>query len=633
MGDHVMKKFTRMVARQLRSVPAAAALALVAATPLLAGDRADGDRAAGNALTALVPPGDGALVRFRTPLCAKVAAPDRVVQEAIVRQLEKRARELNLKWTSSACSPNMRVVVTTDRQIVLGRFLAHTPGARVSALTRSVVLDDTRNRLFVWIGHSGAAQDRQVIHYQNLRLPRRTMSDVDARATDATILPARAGQARLTGLLVIDAALAEGKTPEQLADYAAMRLLGNITDALPTAASILRLFAGEQRPASGLTDFDRYYLHRLYDAPSAATLADLRATLAATRVTFPDPAPRQASSTLRLPDERTAEIDGERTLEQEAGGDAVDPAPGPPAATPTVARSPGTEPAWGNDVVVTARREGPALWRVRNNGATIVILGSVSPLPAGFAWRDWRVKAAIRRSRLMLVSSEPEPNLVWMRDWGAADVKRLHQPKGRVLADELSPEDRRRFGRAAQDAGQVEDRYSGLRPAIASMLLYADWRDRSGLSNTRLSRELVRFGRAAHVRAQLVNQVSLLPTIDEVPALDDGAQQSCFRQLLLNVENERNRAAAQARAWEAGDLVALRRNYLAPASCAAAVLVDKRRRDAAVQAWTTLLLRRLNGQERTFAVIDIASLLRPDGILAKLAAAGSRIDTPRDEGE
>ena len=283
------------------------------------------------------------------------------------------------------------------------------------------------------------------------------------------------------------------------------------------------------------------------------------------------------------------------------------------------------------DIVVTAKKEGPALWRVRKGGATLIILGTVSPLPAQFIWHDWRVKAAIRRSSLMLVSSEPEPNFIWMRSWSPYRAKALYQPKERRLADDLDAEEQRRLRTAIGNAGRDERRYTVLRPAIASMLLYADWRERSGLSNTSLTRELVTFGRKAHVRSQFLRQTSLLPTIDELPYLDAALQRRCFNNLLANVENERDYAQARAAAWEKGDLDALRGQYAPSATCADAVAVDRQQRALAIQSWTALLLRRLQVNQQTFVIIDVANLLKPDGVLAQLSAAGGIIDEPSDD--
>lgn len=167
---------------------------------------------------------------------------------------------------------------------------------------------------------------------------------------------------------------------------------------------------------------------------------------------------------------------------------------------------------------MTGRRSAPALWRVRKGGGTIIILATISPVPNDFRWNDRAVKEAIAGSHRMLVNAEPEANLVWMRSWSAAAARSLRQPKGRALVDDLNPEDWRRFRSAVGAAGQQEARYDTLRPAIAAMLLNADWRERAALSNVVLSQQLIGFARRRHVPVHFIRQTALLPTIDEVPA-------------------------------------------------------------------------------------------------------------------
>ena len=195
----------------------------------------------------------------------------------------------------------------------------------------------------------------------------------------------------------------------------------------------------------------------------------------------------------------------------------------------------------GDDIVVTARRTGPALWRVRRGDPTLVILGMVSPLPTRLEWQDWRVKSAIRGSRLMLVSGEPSADLVWMRNWTPAAAGRLHQPAHRTLQDDLDVAGRDRFRRAAFGAGREPDRYDKLRPAVAALLLRADWREHSGLQSFAVANSLSVFARRQRVEVRSIDQTSLVPTIDEFADFDRGAQLACFDRLLTNVEDERAR--------------------------------------------------------------------------------------------
>ncbi len=74
---------------------------------------------------------------------------------------------------------------------------------------------------------------------------------------------------------------------------------------------------------------------------------------------------------------------------------------------------------------------------MRKGEATLVLLGTVSPMPRDFKWIDWRVQSAIRHSRRMLVNSDPEVGYLYMRSWSPAAARELHQKNGRTLFAEL----------------------------------------------------------------------------------------------------------------------------------------------------------------------------------------------------
>jgi hypothetical protein len=199
------------------------------------------------------------------------------------------------------------------------------------------------------------------------------------------------------------------------------------------------------------------------------------------------------------------------------------------------------------------------------------------------------------------------------------------------LKDELGALDVRHLLEAASAAGQLPSRYLSLRPAAAAMLLNADWRHSSKLSNTRLSTQLVTFARQHRVRVQFIRQISLLPTLDELPTMNNQSQVSCFRRLIDSITNERGRSGSQASAWAVGDIAALRSGYIAPANCTSVIAVDARRRGVAIAAWTAQIIQSLNKKhQQTFAMIDLMNLLGPDGVLAKLRQSGAAISTPED---
>ena len=50
-----------------------------------------------------------------------------------------------------------------------------------------------------------------------------------------------------------------------------------------------------------------------------------------------------------------------------------------------------------------------------------------------------------------------------------------------------------------------------------------------------------------------------------------------------------------------------------------------------MRSWTNGLLGALERKGQTFAIVDISTLLSPDGVLAALRAANAIVDIPPDE--
>lgn len=301
------------------------------------------------------------------------------------------------------------------------------------------------------------------------------------------------------------------------------------------------------------------------------------------------------------------------------------------APRPASARDPHQVDAdWGAEIVVTAPDQGPKLWRIRKGTATIVVLGTVAPLPVSMKWIRWKVRREIERSNTVLISSESEAGLIWMSAWRRSYSRLLHQPKGRRLLDELPPDLSKGLREATLASGQVDARYEDLRPAVAGMLMLYDWRQKSRLTNASVQTWILELARKRRIRSRRISQASLLPTLDVVARTDPDSQRQCLALLVSTVLHERDDADAQANAWAAGDLSKVRASYHPQPDCSHEVQGDLVRRQTAIARWEGLLDAALKKHGQTFAAVDIADLMRPDGLLSRFRGKGAIIEQPDD---
>src|ERR1700744_2869330 len=92
-----------------------------------------------------------------------------------------------------------------------------------------------------------------------------------------------------------------------------------------------------------------------------------------------------------------------------------------------------------DEIVVTAERAGPGMWRVHRGDANVWILGSISPLPRDITWRSKQVESVLESTSQVLVQKPIEisiPRVLWML---IADRKVLMIGGGKRLKDVLPP--------------------------------------------------------------------------------------------------------------------------------------------------------------------------------------------------
>ena len=318
-----------------------------------------------------------------------------------------------------------------------------------------------------------------------------------------------------------------------------------------------------------------------------------------------------------------------------AGPARSDPPAQPPSqpasgAAPSVPVADPNESAVVQELEVIGRYAGPPQWTVRRGDAQVVVLGALSPLPHTLEWNTHRFERALDRARLVIL---PPNGRVGVLD--AAYIL-FHQgdlrlPSGQTLWDRLSPEERRRFDALRTAARTEPKRYEHLKPAIAGMILDADFEKAAGLSAAKPGSTVKRMAEARQIRTE-VEGLPAVALFRAATRMDEGGSHACFLAFLADAERNRDHGPALAGAWADGDLPAVKAGYLPSADeqCLAGApglgaFVEKLTRDAKAQIDAALAKG-----GKTVAVIDLRVLLHADGVLDRLKADGATIDVPME---
>lgn len=297
-------------------------------------------------------------------------------------------------------------------------------------------------------------------------------------------------------------------------------------------------------------------------------------------------------------------------------------------------------------VTVSGEQPGPGLWRATRNGHTLLILGSLTPLPQKMTWKTDEIDEALSHSGALLLPPKVEikpntgffgrlallPSLIGVRN----------APDGATLKDTVPADVYARWllvkARYIGDDRSVE-RY---RPIFAVLELYKNAVKKSGLRKSGdITRTVIALAQKYNVK-QVPVQYTLL--VDDPRAavkafkrstLDDV---SCFTQSIDNIDAQLAEMTARANAWASGDIAALRDDRRAQQrlTCMAAAtesgvaqrigLTDVPK--ATRERWLAAVDDAVAANVQSVAIVSIDDLLGPDGYLAALQAKGYAVESP-----
>lgn len=279
---------------------------------------------------------------------------------------------------------------------------------------------------------------------------------------------------------------------------------------------------------------------------------------------------------------------------------------------------------------VIAKPPGPALWRVSRGDSEVVIVGTVSPIAHQQTWDSRRVERALTGARLLLTPPKAKTGPLVLAALLLRDAPRLRVSDGSTLESRLPPALASRFASDRQVARQKADRYDKWKPGVAGFMLLGDYDKAAGLSRAKPAQTIERMAKQAKVKSRPMNEVDLGPLIKQAGKLDDAAHQVCLGVALGELERLAPDPRAVGRAWADGNLRALNRIYRPSAlePCLMQVASGPALLARQIDSATSGVSAALAAPGRTVALIDLSLLLRPGGVLDRLAAQGATVTAP-----
>lgn len=298
------------------------------------------------------------------------------------------------------------------------------------------------------------------------------------------------------------------------------------------------------------------------------------------------------------------------------------------------------------EVVVTGEQPGPALWQVKSGDHTLWILGEVSPLPAKVTWRSRQVEEILASAQEVLVPGgirdglprpKAESTQPKRRD-ASAEPRNL--PAGKTLKDVLSPEIYARFEVAKRRFARGDREIERLTPGHASnRLLTGAFRVLK--LEPAVNPVSISVSKRAQKSAINVVHVTVDAPEEETASSDRVLPPECQppEPLLSQLDDGGIGWRALANAWSIGNIEALK--LLVPANaiiagtagkCAAASDSQEGTHDEALarrrHAWLNAAEQALATNPSTLAVVQMAEIFAPEGLVAALRARGYEVIEP-----
>ena len=282
------------------------------------------------------------------------------------------------------------------------------------------------------------------------------------------------------------------------------------------------------------------------------------------------------------------------------------------------------------EVTVRAERPGPRLWRVSHGDRTLWILGTQSPLPQQMRWRSAEVEGAIARSDEVLGAYSVSLSMAGLEPYEPQPLKKALPRK--VYARWLE-----------MRAKYVDPRMNteGLLPSSAALFLQSAAYERAGLTMTDdVWRSIYGLARLYNVPVRPQSYEIERRSTEKVSKRE--AREAGVRFLtetMDRLETDIATSSKRATAWADGDMATL--VQLAPS--------DESHAEAFAGSWPFLteeevarmiaaedsrlavgFERALRRNRNTFAALPVYLLLKRDGVLSILSAAGYAVEQPFD---
>jgi uncharacterized protein YbaP (TraB family) len=283
---------------------------------------------------------------------------------------------------------------------------------------------------------------------------------------------------------------------------------------------------------------------------------------------------------------------------------------------------------WSDEVVISAKASGPAMWRLRHGQSEVIVIGILPSFPKKQAWRTRRIENALKGASGLLVPQAAKATTGDMLSlMSSKDL-----PEKRTLKEVLPTDLYARYLATAARAGVSVKDFERDKPVWAGVRLRREVLERRGVTGDEPTDTITRLARRQGVMVKPFGRYKLKPVLKDVNAMGTAAQTHCMRRTLDNIDFVLDKLPASANAWSTGDMRTVLGNYRgsALADCLEGSGKGSALIEQSVSDTVSTIDAALNRPGKTVAVVALSPWLRKGGALDRLRARGVSVTSPED---
>ncbi|HWV16563.1 MAG TPA: TraB/GumN family protein [Cellvibrio sp.] len=296
------------------------------------------------------------------------------------------------------------------------------------------------------------------------------------------------------------------------------------------------------------------------------------------------------------------------------------------------------------EFLVEGEQPGPRLWKVSRDNHSLWILGVLSPLPKQMQWRSHQVEETLKQSQEFITPPYTALKMSFLNQLLLIpSLLTLENNSDGKLVDVVPPELYARWSVLKENYIGRDKGVEKKRPFFAAHALYEKAIDKSGLTSDgamvwSVVEGIVKKNKIKKTSPGINSQIKQPRKAFGEFKQASIADLECFAKTLERLESDLDAMRARSRAWALGDIEALRRLPYPDHDkiCSDTILNlslfkeqglgDVRAREK--QLWLEAAESAIANNQSSFAILDMAELLKPDGYLAALQEKGYSLEAP-----